>query len=111
MKNPNGPSIEEKEYMIEQLRDLEEEQSSKMFKDQYLGDWKMTAPIRPRIVCLCGSTRFYEEFQKANFIETMNGNIVLTIGFYPHAQFSKKDHGEDVGITREQKIFLDELHK
>jgi hypothetical protein len=65
----------------------------------------------PRIVCLCGSTRFYEEFQRANFRETMAGNIVLTVGFYPHAKFSKKAHGEDVGITSEEKVNLDDLHK
>jgi hypothetical protein len=65
----------------------------------------------PKIVCLCGSTRFYEEFQRANFRETMLGNIVLSVGFYPHAESSKAAHGEDVGITSEQKISLDELHK
>jgi len=65
----------------------------------------------PIIVCLCGSTRFYEEFQRANFRETMAGKIVLSVGFYPHAEFSKKAHGEGVGITSEQKIALDELHK
>jgi len=69
------------------------------------------APRRPKIVCLCGSTRFYEEFQRANFTETLAGNIVLTVGFYPHAKFSEKAHGEDVGITSEEKIALDNLHK
>ena len=34
----------------------------------------------PKIVCLCGSTKFYETFQKANFQETLAGNIVLSIG-------------------------------
>ena len=66
---------------------------------------------RPPVVVLCGSTRFYEEFQKANFDFTMEGFIVLTVGFYPHAEFSKKAHGEDVGVTPEQKEKLDELHK
>ncbi|MGH7273414.1 MAG: hypothetical protein ACREIQ_02995 [Nitrospiria bacterium] len=37
-------------------------------------------PPRPRVVCLCGSTRFYETFQEANLNETMAGRIVLTIG-------------------------------
>jgi hypothetical protein len=65
--------------------------------------------MRPKIVCLCGSTRFYEKFVEANYLETMAGNIVLTVGFYPHA--IKEVHGEGVGITPEQKIALDELHK
>ena len=59
---------------------------------------------RPTIVCLCGSTRFYEAFQRANFEETMAGKIVLSVGFYPHAQ--DEMHGEDVGVTPEQKAAL-----
>ena len=38
------------------------------------------AAARPRIVTLCGSTRFSEAFHKANFDETLAGRIVLTIG-------------------------------
>jgi len=35
---------------------------------------------RRRIVCLCGSTRFWRVFQEANLRETLAGNIVLSIG-------------------------------
>ena len=35
---------------------------------------------RPIIVCLCGSTRFGEAFRIAEFNETIDGKIVLTIG-------------------------------
>lgn len=35
------------------------------------------------IVCLCGSTRFWKEYQEANYRETMAGKIVLSVGFYP----------------------------
>lgn len=66
-------------------------------------------PDRPVIVTLCGSTRFYEEFQEANFNETLDGKIVLSVGFYPHAQ--NKAHGAHVGVSEEQKKMLDELHK
>jgi hypothetical protein len=38
------------------------------------------SPQFPEIVCLCGSTRFMEAFQKAKFDETLAGRIVLTIG-------------------------------
>lgn len=66
---------------------------------------------RPTIVCLCGSTRFYEAFQQANFLETMAGRIVLSVGFYLHRPDEmNKVHGEGVGITPEDKIRLDELH-
>jgi hypothetical protein len=64
---------------------------------------------KPTVVCLCGSTRFYKEFIKANYDETMKGNIVLSVGFYPHA--SEEVHGQNIGITDEQKKLLDELHK
>lgn len=64
---------------------------------------------RPKVVCLCGSTRFFKEFQRQNYLETMKGNIVLSVGFYPHAQ--EEVHGEAVACTPEQKIALDELHK
>lgn len=64
---------------------------------------------RPKIVCLCGSTKFYQEFQKQNYLETMAGNIVLSVGFFPHSQLEV--HGETLGCTPEQKLKLDLLHK
>ena len=60
------------------------------------------------VVCLCGSTRFYKTFQRANFDETMKGNIVLSVGFYPHS--SSQMHGQEIGISPEQKEALDFLH-
>jgi hypothetical protein len=68
----------------------------------------MNQTQRPTIVTLCGSTRFYDAWQKANYEETMAGRIVLMVGFYPHSQ--NQAHGEQVGCTPEQKIALDELH-
>jgi hypothetical protein len=65
---------------------------------------------RPLIVCLCGSTRFYEAFQQANYDETMAGRIVLSVGFYPHSK-ADAGHGEGVGHDSAEKIALDELHK
>ena len=40
----------------------------------------MTTEERPRIVCLCGSTKFLSAFETANRDETLAGHIVLTIG-------------------------------
>ncbi len=76
------------------------------------GDFK---PM-PKIVCLCGSTRFYDQFQRANYQETMAGNVVLSVGFYRHYVESVEKtrtefHGENIGCTAEQKVLLDELHK
>jgi hypothetical protein len=36
--------------------------------------------MTPKIVCLCGSTRFSATFREANLRETLAGNIVLTVG-------------------------------
>lgn len=63
---------------------------------------------KPKVVTLCGSTRFYTHFQEALYKETMAGKIVLTVGFYPHAQVQA--HGQVVGCTDEQKVMLDNLH-
>lgn len=64
----------------------------------------------PEIVVLCGSTRFYDEFQRANYDLTMEGKIVLSVGFYPHAK-DRHGHGEGVGHDSSEKVALDELHK
>ncbi len=61
-------------------------------------------PARPKIVCLCGSTRFMEAFQEANLKETLAGNIVLSVGCN-----TKSD--AMIGIGPEVKEKLDALHK
>ncbi len=64
-------------------------------------DWSMTT--KPTIVCLCGSARFMEQFQKSNLEETMAGRIVLSIG--------AGSRSDDAAVLGEQKISHDELHK
>lgn len=64
---------------------------------------------KPRVVCLCGSTRFSEAFRKANLQETLAGKIVLTIGCDMRSDadvFSDKTPGELKNI----KNRLDVLH-
>lgn len=69
-------------------------------------------PVPPPVVVLCGSTRFFHEFQRANFELTMQGKIVLSVGFYAGSPDQMvEEHGEGVGITPEDKLMLDELHK
>ena len=58
---------------------------------------------RPRIVTLCGSTRFKSEFIRANFRETMAGRMVFSVGFFTHA-----DRGYTT--TEEEEVALDRLH-
>lgn len=59
---------------------------------------------KPKVVVLCGSTRFKEDFIQANYRETMKGHIVLSVGWFSHA---------DAAVytpTAEEKKSLDELH-
>ena len=65
--------------------------------------------ITPEIICLCGSTRFMQQFQDANLKETMRGRIVLSVGC------NTKDDAGLFGkmVTEAQsdlKIKLDMLH-
>lgn len=60
---------------------------------------------RPEIVCLCGSTRFKKSFIRVNFTLTMQGKIVLTVGWFGHAD------ADIYRPTSEEKLQLDELHK
>jgi len=66
-------------------------------------------PEFPKIVCLCGSTRFGEAFTRANLDETLAGNIVLTIGCNLPDDGLFSDYSDDE--LREIKLRLDELHK
>lgn len=63
---------------------------------------------RPVIVCLCGSTRFYDAFQQANYELTLIGQIVLSIGVDTKSDTELLKSGE---LQIEQKVALDELHK
>ena len=56
---------------------------------------------RPQIVCLCGSTRFAEEFRAVNRDLTLAGTIVVAPAEYGHA-------GNQ--ITEGQKATLGALH-
>lgn len=65
--------------------------------------------INPKIVCLCGSTRFWREFQSASLRETLAGNIVLSIGA---ASGTDDEHFGDLPRVEYEavKARLDELH-
>lgn len=57
----------------------------------------------PKVVCLCGSTRFGQAFADALRAETLEGNIVLSVGLLGHA--------EGLDMDGPVKAMLDELHK
>lgn len=63
---------------------------------------------RPKVVCLCGSTRFADAFQWANLQLTIAGQIVLSIGCNTKSDSDLLALGE---LTEDAKAALDELHK
>jgi len=65
---------------------------------------------RPKIVVLCGSTRFYGVFREQNLRLTLAGHIVLSIGCDTKSDADIGAAGE-LAFTDELKDRLDELHK
>ena len=55
-----------------------------------------------KVITLCGSTRFKEDFERVNRELTLLGNIVISVGAFGHA-------GDT--FTEEQKVMLDDIHK
>jgi hypothetical protein len=58
--------------------------------------------MNTKIVCLCGSTKFKDDFIQATKDETLKGNIVLSVGLYGHA--------DEEELDSEVKNMLDALH-
>lgn len=59
-----------------------------------------------KVITLCGSTRFKEDFLRVQEELTLQGNIVLSVGLFGHA-----DNKFDSVITDEIKVMLDDIHK
>lgn len=67
-------------------------------------------PPKPRVVCLCGSTRFMDAFHAAGWAETLAGRIVLSVGVAKHVETADGGHAAEAlgeGVAEA----LDELHK
>lgn len=59
-----------------------------------------------KVITLCGSTKFKEEFIKAQKELSLKGNIVISVGLFGHA-----DGDYSTVLTDEIKIMLDDMHK
>ncbi len=77
----------------------------KEFQSQLLSRVEDKKGDRPKVICLCGSTKFKDAFIKSNFEFTMQGYIVLSVGWGSHSD------GSIYTPTQKEKIELDELHK
>lgn len=63
-----------------------------------------------KVVTLCGSTRFKDEFLDAQKRLTLAGNIVISVGLFGHAGDAEVWDGMDEGTLSETKRMLDDMH-
>ena len=57
-----------------------------------------------KVITLCGSTRFKDEFMEAQKKLTLEGNIVISVGLFGHS-------GDDEVWTEGTKEMLDDMHR
>lgn len=65
---------------------------------------------KPPIVCLCGSTRFMEEFIEYQTLFTLRGYIVLTVAVCKHEEAKNNSGHGGEEISQEIADMLDKLH-
>lgn len=64
----------------------------------------MTMVGKFKVITLCGSTRFKDQFLEAQKRLTLEGNIVISVGLFGHS-------GDDEVWTEGTKEMLDNMHK
>lgn len=57
-----------------------------------------------KVITLCGSTRFKDEYLAAQKRLTLEGNIVVSVGLFGHS-------GDEEVWTEGTKVMLDDMHK
>lgn len=61
-------------------------------------------PKKYKVITLCGSTKFKDDFIREQKRLTLEGNIVLTVGMFGHS-------GDNEVWTENTKSMLDDMHK
>lgn len=64
-----------------------------------------------KVITLCGSTKFKDEFMKAQKDLTLKGNIVISVGLFGHRGDSEVWENMDEGTLTKTKEMLDDMHK
>ena len=64
-----------------------------------------------KVVTLCGSTRFKNEFMEAQKRLTLEGNIVISVGLFGHSGDQEVWENMDEGTLTKTKEMLDAMHK
>lgn len=57
-----------------------------------------------KVITLCGSTRFKEQFLETQKLLTLKGNIVISVGLFGHS-------GDNEVWLEDTKQMLDDMHK
>ena len=57
-----------------------------------------------KVITLCGSTKFKEQYLEVQKRLTLEGNIVISVGLFGHS-------GDDEVWTEGTKVMLDDMHK
>lgn len=64
-----------------------------------------------KVITLCGSTRFKDQFLEAQKRLTLEGNIVISVGLFGHSGDSEVWENMDEGTLTAAKAMLDDMHK
>ena len=64
-----------------------------------------------KVITLCGSTRFKDEFMKVQKDLTLRGNIVISVGLFGHSGDNEVWENMDEGTLTRTKEMLDDMHK
>ena len=64
-----------------------------------------------KVITLCGSTRFKDEFMEAQKRLTLEGNIVISVGLFGHSGDREVWENMDEGTLTATKEMLDDMHK
>ena len=65
---------------------------------------------RYKVITLCGSTRFKEDFLKVQKTLTLEGNIVISVGLFGHSGDSEVWEGKEEVEWSSTKRMLDDMH-
>lgn len=57
-----------------------------------------------KVITLCGSTRFKDDFLREQKRLSLEGNIVISVGLFGHS-------GDDEALSEKTKEMLDDMHK
>ena len=64
-----------------------------------------------KVITLCGSTRFKDEFMRIQKELTLKGNIVISVGLFGHSGDNEVWEHMDEGTLTKTKEMLDDMHK